>query len=307
MKCLAIFFGLVGVMVFSPVFGSSETPEEFIYVLQGAQNESCKFNDTCFNPSTLVVSPNTKVTWVAQESGHKISSGIRTQTDVGINTDFDGEFQSNYLNANDTFSHVFTKSGKYSFHSWIFGHASGQVIVTKSNDSPVYSAEKCDLLHDLKIYENLLHNDVVVRTFLSKYPNAVSFVNGIDESSPLKAPIVYEDGTGDKKVFLVVYVREEGVLSTDCFSPVIYTYKYYKDNKPASLQYYYNEKQLMVDFLNNHIIHSPLKQHTFGIPFDEIQCKENLVLIQRHDGSPACVKPESINILVHRGWADGYF
>jgi hypothetical protein len=46
----------------------------------------------------------------------------------------------------------------------------------------------------------------------------------------------------------------------------------------------------------------PLRQFNSGISIDEIQCKENLVLIQKHNGSPACVKPETKIKLVERGW-----
>jgi len=47
---------------------------------------------------------------------------------------------------------------------------------------------------------------------------------------------------------------------------------------------------------------APLKQFKSGISIDEIQCKENLVLIQKYDDSPACVKPESVPKLVQREW-----
>lgn len=47
----------------------------------------------------------------------------------------------------------------------------------------------------------------------------------------------------------------------------------------------------------------PLKQINSGISIDEIQCKENLVLIQKYDDSPACVKPKTIEKLIERGWA----
>lgn len=47
---------------------------------------------------------------------------------------------------------------------------------------------------------------------------------------------------------------------------------------------------------------SPLKQIKSGISIDEIQCKQNLVLIQKYDGSPACVTPKSAQILYERGW-----
>ncbi|SRR3989344_1047547 len=47
---------------------------------------------------------------------------------------------------------------------------------------------------------------------------------------------------------------------------------------------------------------SPLTQFEVGIPFDEIQCKDSLVLIQKYDGSPACVKPETVPKLIERVW-----
>ena len=46
----------------------------------------------------------------------------------------------------------------------------------------------------------------------------------------------------------------------------------------------------------------PLKQFNLGIPIFEIQCKDSLVLIQKHDGSPACVKEQSVLKLTERGW-----
>ncbi|WP_179372584.1 serpin family protein [Nitrosopumilus ureiphilus] len=48
----------------------------------------------------------------------------------------------------------------------------------------------------------------------------------------------------------------------------------------------------------------PLKQSNLGIPIFEIQCKVNLVLIQKHDGSPACVTLQTKEKLIERGWAD---
>lgn len=49
---------------------------------------------------------------------------------------------------------------------------------------------------------------------------------------------------------------------------------------------------------------SPLKQFESGIPIDEIQCGEGLVLITKSsDGLPACVTLETKQKLVERGWA----
>ena len=43
----------------------------------------------------------------------------------------------------------------------------------------------------------------------------------------------------------------------------------------------------------------PLKQVKLGI---EISCKPELVLVTKYDGSPACVKPETREKLIERGW-----
>ncbi len=47
---------------------------------------------------------------------------------------------------------------------------------------------------------------------------------------------------------------------------------------------------------------TPLKQIESGLYVDEVLCKDNLVLILKHDGTPACVKPETSAKLVGRGW-----
>lgn len=49
---------------------------------------------------------------------------------------------------------------------------------------------------------------------------------------------------------------------------------------------------------------SPLMQLKQGIPLDSIQCKEGLELIfKSSNGFPACVKPETKQKLIERGWA----
>ena len=48
---------------------------------------------------------------------------------------------------------------------------------------------------------------------------------------------------------------------------------------------------------------SPLKQYQLGISNDNIQCRESLILIQKYDNSPACVKSETKEKLIERGWA----
>lgn len=51
--------------------------------------------------------------------------------------------------------------------------------------------------------------------------------------------------------------------------------------------------------LQEEIILPPLKQVKLG---QEPSCKENLVLITKYNGAPACVKPETREKLIERGW-----
>lgn len=51
-------------------------------------------------------------------------------------------------------------------------------------------------------------------------------------------------------------------------------------------------------------VDAPLKQFKSGIAADEIVCKEGLmVAIKSSNGNPACVKPETKEKLIKRGWA----
>lgn len=48
----------------------------------------------------------------------------------------------------------------------------------------------------------------------------------------------------------------------------------------------------------------PLKLTQYGLAPHAIKCKENLVLVQKYDESPACVKPETKIKLIERGWTE---
>ncbi len=47
---------------------------------------------------------------------------------------------------------------------------------------------------------------------------------------------------------------------------------------------------------------SPLKQFKNGISYIEIKCTNGLELIQKHDGTPACVTHQTAFELINRGW-----
>ena len=46
----------------------------------------------------------------------------------------------------------------------------------------------------------------------------------------------------------------------------------------------------------------PLKQFLSGVSFENIQCNGDLILVQKYDGSPACVKHQSMLKLAERDW-----
>jgi len=49
---------------------------------------------------------------------------------------------------------------------------------------------------------------------------------------------------------------------------------------------------------------SPRAQMKLGTPSDQVQCREGLDLIfKATDDSPACVKPQTAQKLIERGWS----
>ena len=54
---------------------------------------------------------------------------------------------------------------------------------------------------------------------------------------------------------------------------------------------------------DSHFILPPLKLFKAGIPMEEIHCKSYLEFaIKLSDGSPVCLRSESMNVLFNRGW-----
>lgn len=68
------------------------------------------------------------------------------------------------------------------------------------------------------------------------------------------------------------------------------------------IQESFAENNFQHSLLEKNTDDSPLKQFNLGIPIFEIQCKMNLVLTQKYDGTPACVKDETVFELIKRGW-----
>lgn len=58
---------------------------------------------------------------------------------------------------------------------------------------------------------------------------------------------------------------------------------------------------------STNILQSPLKQFKSGTPALDVKCNDGLqLIIKAEDASPACVKPDTAQILTERGWAWNY-
>lgn len=62
------------------------------------------------------------------------------------------------------------------------------------------------------------------------------------------------------------------------------------------------EFRVVGSFAENFNKLSPLKQFKDGVSFKDIKCRDSLQLTQKYDGSPACVKPDTVFELINRGW-----
>lgn len=63
-----------------------------------------------------------------------------------------------------------------------------------------------------------------------------------------------------------------------------------------------NKENYFVTLVVKHEGLSPLKQFKSGVPIEKITCNSSLVLVQKNNGSPACIKPEHSEKLAMRGW-----
>ena len=78
---------------------------------------------------------------------------------------------------------------------------------------------------------------------------------------------------------------------------------YYFDDGETKRFFEVYQTNLLGDFEKIRDYRTPtLKLFKTGYDIDQIECKENLFLIQKHDGSPACVTLQTKEKLLERGW-----
>jgi hypothetical protein len=125
--------------------------------------------------------------------------------------------------------------------------------------------------------------------------------------------IAKKNNTDDKNSEITVFNKEINVSSEKCkwiasaeweFVLEEGEYRKFVSVKENGSDYitYENSFSVISDTINNYI--SPLNQFKSGVPSKEIQCKIGLELIfKSSNGFPACVKPDTQEKLIERGWA----
>lgn len=160
----------------------------------------------------------------------------------------------------------------------------------------------CNIYEDISRYKEILRDNMVLKKFLEKFPSAESSYGGIDESRPPQSHVIYEYVDSKTSASLLMRVFE-GDDKKPCLVPRTYTLTYSTDSTQDKIRNSDFDTSEILNYLDSILISmSPLKQIQSGTSFDEIQCKDNLVLIQKYDGAPACVTESAKTKLIERGW-----
>jgi len=115
------------------------------------------------------------------------------------------------------------------------------------------------------------------------------------------------DPDSEKKHIYIVTLPSEGKcnfsLDLDGYKPGVYDVEITDYNDDATTVFTVGmQSSVEESIVKEKKIPSPLKQFKSGITIEEIQCKESLTLVKKYDGTPACVKEQTIPKLIERGW-----
>lgn len=168
--------------------------------------------------------------------------------------------------------------------------------------SPVYASfADSILIHVSGDFRNLYYNEKnVASVFFDPISDSVIFETGSNAELEIKAPKIYKIGPN-------LFILENGeeiapeTTTDDCFYYVTIQTKI-----PEKIEVAYTiwpEYPETIEECET-ITVSPLKQIKYGIDPWNVKCNEGLVLLQKYDGSPACVTEQTKQKLIERGWAE---
>lgn len=117
--------------------------------------------------------------------------------------------------------------------------------------TPVYYSEnKCDIEKDLKNYRELLRNDVIVQTFLQKYPDTITVIPSAIDDSGGQVNIQYKHDDGVSKTQLTVQIIGYRETTHECFVPFSHVLNYSEHDRHFLIESYEDQTQEILDFLN---------------------------------------------------------
>lgn len=184
----------------------------------------------------------------------------------------------------------------------------GEIFLSWNKTTPTYQFELtnyipnqnlCDV-NNAKEVRAVLSDDPVVLRFLEHFPFAgFNHFKNFDEPGNPRTHVEFSHGEFLLRVLVLTYDQYG-----DCYPAYGYTIGYETQLSEAkSLFENIHVKSDGIDDATRDIenLSKPQRQLKSGISLGEIQCKDNLVLIQKYDRSPACVKFETVSKLIDRG------
>jgi hypothetical protein len=156
-------------------------------------------------------------------------------------------------------------------------------------------------------------SDFTIKLFYKSGPYALEDLTPIIEVYPKSLTryltVKTESASGSLYPFSTVHIKGNITASPDVPSGKTSLLYYFVANDTRGNPYRssWSDSSPPIDILiePSMIVHnlSPIKQFKAGIKSDSISCKENLVLITKYNGYPACVHPHTKEKLMQRGWA----
>ncbi len=162
----------------------------------------------------------------------------------------------------------------------------------------VFAEEEISILVENDVRKVYYTGENITSAFSDSTSASITFETGNNAKLDVKVPQIYKYGGQ----LFVLRNGEEALpeIKTDnCFY-----YVSFETQVPEKIELIFThwpEATELIDNCETFMILSPLKQFKSGIQPDEIKCKENLQLIIKNNGDPACVKESSIVKLMSRG------
>ena len=197
----------------------------------------------------------------------------------------DVQVQPSTIKVNNTFSVSVT----------ILNNSTYPVYLTSGSCVPAFSVEFDS--HSKQVYQDIACTLEAIEQRVD--PNVKTTISSVNKPGTIYKAI--QAGTANANITIPYFIKNQ--TATD------YSDIYYNTSKSFQFQIYDTTEpkignQLPIGTPFKSTLDLPLKQFKSGTPASDVKCNLGLWLVTKtEDGSPACVKPDTAYILIHRGWA----